>query len=342
MTSVERVFTVLERKEPDVIPTFEWKVAPNVIEAFVPGGDYFDFVEKVGHDVVCTAPVYEKKWVNKDTFIDEFGITRCLIGPDKYPVAIDHPIKSLSDIKHYEPPPLESPLRFKKIDAAVKRFKGEKAILVNLHDVFSFPRDLRGMEQLFMDFILCPELVREVVGFSVDYNIELARLVKKHGTEIIGIGDDFADNKGPFISPKMFREFLYPEMKRVVKAYKDLGFYVIKHSDGNLMPIIDMIIETGIDCLDPIDPLAGMDIGFIKQKYGDRIAIKGNVDCVTTLQNGTPQQVEEEVRECIRRAARGGGYIISSSNSLHSGVKPELYQVMLDSIQKYGVYPIEL
>jgi len=325
------------------VPNFEWKVAPNLIEAFVPGGDYFDFVEKTEHDVVCTAPVYKKiKCIDEDTFIDEFGITRHLTGPDKYSVAIVHPIKSLSDMKSYEPPPLESNLRFKKIDAAVKRFKGNKAILVNLHDVLSFPRDLRGLEALLRDFILCPELVREMVGFSVDYNIELARLAKKHGAEIIGIGDDFADNKGPFVSPEMFRQFLYPEMKRVVKAYKNLGFYVIKHSDGNLMPIIDMIIETGVDCLDPIDPLAGMDIGFIKQKYGDRIAIKGNINCVTTLQNGTPQEVKKEVKECIKKVAPGGGYIISSSNSLHAGVKPELYQVMLDSIQKYGVYPIKL
>ena len=300
-------------------------------------------MEKTGHDVVCTAPVYKKiKPIDEDTFIDEFGITRHLTGQDKYPVAIAHPIKSVFDIKHYEPPPLKSTLRFKKIDAAVKRFKGDKAILVNLHDVFSFPRDLRGLEQLLMDFILCPELVRKIVGFSVDYNIELARLVKKHGAEIIGIGDDFADNKGPFVSPRMFHEFLYPEMKRVVKAYKELGFYVIKHSDGNLMPIIDMIIETGIDCLDPIDPLAGMDIGFIKQKYSDKIAIKGNINCVTTLQNGTSQEVEKEVKKCIKKAGIGGGYIISSSNSLHAGVKPELYQVMLDSIQKYGVYPFKL
>jgi uroporphyrinogen decarboxylase len=341
MTSRERIIAVLERREPDRLPTFEWKVSQPVIDAFVPGGDVFDFTEAAEHDAVCCAPAYEKiKIIDEYTFVDEFRITRHLTGADRYPVSVGHPITDLESLKRYEPPPLDSPNRFTKIEDAVERFAHDRAVVVNLHDIFSFPRDLMGLEHFLISFITAPELVRELVGFSVEYNLELARLVKKRGIEIIGIGDDLADNKAPFVSPEMFRAYLYPEFRRVVQGYKKLGFYVIKHSDGNLNPILDMIVDAGIDCLDPIDPLGSMDIGYIRKRYGDRIARKGNIDCVHVLVDGTPEEVEEEVRTCIKRGSPGGGHIISSSNSLHAGIDPDLYRVMLDTARRHGHYPL--
>ena len=125
-------------------------------------------------------------------------------------------------------------------------------------------------------------------------------------------------------------------------GFKDLGFMVIKHTDGNLWSIIDLLVDSGIDCLDPIDPVAGMDLAEVKQKYGHRIALKGNVDCAQTL---TFKGVEENIAEtkhCLRVAAPGGGYILSSSNSIHSAVKPENYVAMRETLERYGTYPIAL
>lgn len=342
MNSRERIIAALERKGPDRIPTFEWITSQPVIDAFVPGGNYYDFVEKAGHDAVCCSPFYEKlEVIDEDNFIDAFHIKRHLTGVDKYPVSVGYPVTDLESFKKYQPPSLDSPTRFKNIEAVAERFGKEKAIVVRLHDIFSFPRDMMGLENLLMAFITQPELVRGIVGFSVDYNLELAKLVKKRGLDIIGIGDDIADSKGPYVSPKMFREFLYPELKRVVQGYKKLGFYVIKHTDGNLHPVLDMIIDSGIDCLDPIDPLGGMDMRHIRENYGHRVARKGNIDCVKVLVEGTPAQVAGSVKECIRKGSPGGGHIISSSNSLHAGIDPALYKVMLDTVKKYGEYPIK-
>ena len=103
-----------------------------------------------------------------------------------------------------------------------------------------------------------------------------------------------------------------------------------------------MIVCSGIDCLDPIDPTAGMDIGRMKQQYGGRIALKGNVDCAQTLTFGTEQQVVEETKAVIRKAADGGGLILSSSNSIHSSVKPGNYLAMWNALRMYGRYPIDL
>ena len=341
MTARERIIAVLEIREPDRLPTFEWKVSQPIIDAFVPGGDVFDFVEAADHDAVCCSPSYEKiEVIDEDNYVDEFQIRRHLTGLDKYPVSVGYPITDLESFRKYKPPPLDAPIRFKNIEDVARRFGKERAVIVNLHDIFSFPRDMMGLDNFLISFITAPALVRELVGFSVDYNLELAGLVKKRGIEIIGIGDDMADNKAPFVSPEMFAQFLYPEFRRVVQGYKKLGFYVIKHSDGNLNPILDMLVDAGIDCLDPIDPLGSMDIGYIREQYGDRIARKGNIDCVHTLVDGTFEGVEEEVRDCIRRGSPGGGHIISSSNSLHAGIDPALYKVMLQSLREHGTYPI--
>jgi uroporphyrinogen decarboxylase len=103
-----------------------------------------------------------------------------------------------------------------------------------------------------------------------------------------------------------------------------------------------MIIDSGINCLDPIDPIGGLDIGQIKQKYGDCVALKGNVNCAQTLTFATEKEVVEETKEVIRKAAPGGGFILSSSNSIHSAVKPGNYLAMWNTLRMYGQYPINL
>jgi uroporphyrinogen decarboxylase len=99
-----------------------------------------------------------------------------------------------------------------------------------------------------------------------------------------------------------------------------------------------MIIDSGIDCLDPIDPQAGMDLGEVKAKYGQRVALKGNVDCAELLTHGTPEEVARASKDTLRIGMPGGGYIFSSSNSIHSGVKPENYAAMLQTWREYRQY----
>jgi uroporphyrinogen decarboxylase len=142
------------------------------------------------------------------------------------------------------------------------------------------------------------------------------------------------------MSPASFRELFYPGLCRAMRGFKELGLFVIKHTDGNLWPIIDMIVDSGIDCLDPIDPMAGMDLAEVKTRYGSRIALKGNVDCSHLMTLGSPEEVAAATRAAIRTGAPGGGYILSSSNSIHSSVKPENYLALMRTLEEYGRYPI--
>lgn len=144
------------------------------------------------------------------------------------------------------------------------------------------------------------------------------------------------------MSPAVYKTFLQHRLARVVQAVHEEGAFCVKHSDGNLWPILDMIVETGVDAINPLEPVAGMDIAEVKRRYGDRVCLIGNIDCGELLSRGTPQQVRQVVQETIRQAAPGGGYIMSSSNTIHSSVKPENYQAMIEATHLYGAYPLRL
>jgi len=199
-----------------------------------------------------------------------------------------------------------------------------------------------GFEVLMMAFGTTPRLVHRLVEMSVDLNIQLAREAARYGADFVFTGDDYSSGQAPFMSPNAFRELMYPGLKRVVQGFHDHGLPMIKHTDGDIMPLLDMILDAGIDCLDPIDPLGGTDIGYMKQKYGDRVVLKGNVNCATTLVGGTVREVVQETLSVMEAAASGGGLILSSSNSIHSSVNPGNYLAMLNTIRAYGQYPIKL
>lgn len=343
MNSLKRVITTLKRQEPDRVPTFEWIIDPIVINAICGSNcSLEDFIEKMGIDGIVVSQVTRKIEIGNKHFIDEWGIERKAVHTDPYPIAINRPIKSKHDLKNFIPPNPLASYRMDHLRKVVKRFKGKKAIIFKIRDVFSCPRDLLGFENVLMNLIDDPSFVRDLVEISVDYNSRLALWAIREGADIIFSGDDMADNRGPLFNPRLFEEIFLLEFSRLVKSVRDAGVFYIKHTDGNMWSLIDYFIEANVDCLDPIEAPAGMDIGKVKKRYGGRIAIKGNIDCRKTLTSGTLQDVENEVKRCIAIASPGGGHIISSSNSIHSGVKPENYMAMLKAIKKYGTYPINL
>ncbi|MCL5987048.1 MAG: hypothetical protein M1371_10895 [Actinobacteria bacterium] len=337
MNSTDRVLTVLQRKVPDRVPTFEWAIDSGVINAIIPGADFCDLIEKMDLDAVPVRPDYKKEMVDSDTYREETGLLKKKMTED-YLVSVNQVIKDEKDLARFEFPDPNVPHRFNTMKKVIDRFKGKKAIIAWLRDGFAEVRDLHGFEETLVDFYDRPDLIRGIIEKAVDYYTELARIARKLGAEVASTGDDIAGKNGLFMSPHHFRDVIYPAMKRLYKNFHDLGFYVIKHTDGDLMPIIEDLIDTGLDCLDPIDPSAGMDIALIKRKYGDRICIKGNVDCAGSLVYGKPKDVEEETKKCIEIAGKNGGYICSSSNSIHSSVVPENYVTMLNAIKEYGIY----
>jgi uroporphyrinogen decarboxylase len=343
LTSAERVRLVLQRQQPDRIPHFEWLIHSNVREALCPGcKNLNDFAIRMGLDAILVGPHYHKKEIAPGRWLSEWGFTYEQ-GMEEHGVEIEalSPIRSMADFKAYTPPDPLAPERLQEVEWAVKNFKGDKAIGVHLNDVFSLPRYLMGMTGLLMATELDPDLVLALVDMSVDINLKLAERVAALGVDFVHTGDDYAYNLGPLVSPKRFHSLFFPGLCRVMSGFKTLDLPVIKHTDGNLWKIIDMIVDSGIDCLDPIDPQAGMSLAEVKAKYGHRIALKGNVDCAQLMTFGQPEEVVAATKKAIRVGGPGGGFILSSSNSIHSTVKPENYKALLDTWEKYRSYPLE-
>jgi uroporphyrinogen decarboxylase len=342
LTSEERVLRTLQRGEPDRVPHFEWAVDKRVREALVPGcASHTEFAVEMGHDAVIAEVSFRRESLGSDRWKTEWGYVVQDSG-EEHGVEVESPIRSIQDLEGYRPPDVKEAWRYESLEKAIELFSGKKAVIVHLNDVFSLPRYLLGYENLLMSIAAEPSLVQALVHLSTELNLAMAKEAAARGARIVYTGDDYAGDKGPLMSPSHFRELFAPGLSRVVSGFKELDLLVIKHTDGNLMPIIDMIVDSGIDCLDPIDPTAGMDLGEMKAAYGGRIALKGNVDCSHLMTLGTPAQVVEATKEALRKGAPGGGYILSSSNSIHSGVKPENYLAMLRTLYEQGRYPVRL
>ena len=340
MTSAERVMRVLNREEPDRVPHFEWLIDPRVISGIVPGcTDHHTFAVEMNHDAILVAPIFSKERVSEDRFRSEWGfITQST--PEAHGIEVESPIQTMDDFDAYTPPDPLAPGRFDEVEWAVREFKGKKAIGVHMNDVFSLPRYLMGMESLLLNTAMQPDLVKAVVDMSVDLNLIMVKEAAARGADFVWTGDDYASNNGPLMSPQCFEELFYPGLCRVMAGFKDAGMGIIKHTDGNIWPILDLIVDSGIDCLDPIDPQAGMDLARVKAEYGDRIALKGNVDCAELMTFGTPEEIADATKKALRIGGAGGGFILSSSNSIHSGVKPENYLAMMQTLEECGAYPL--
>lgn len=339
MNSEERVLNALQRKEVDRIPTFEWSIDKKVIEKISPGSTIDEFLYKMDIDACIVELDYKKEEIEPGIFRDEWG-NKIEYSEEFHSLSIEGCIKTNKDFDKYSPPDPLAPHRFEPFEKARMYHDNKKAIIIRLNDVFSIPRNLLGYENLFLNIASNPALIRDLVELSVEYNLILAKEAVKRGAKIIFTGDDYAYRKGLLISPKTFNDIFYPGFQKVIKGFKELGLLVIKHTDGDIWEIIDQLIDAGIDCLDPIEPTSNMSIAKVKEKYGDRISIKGNVDCSEILTFGTAEEVIEETKRCISEGTPGYGFILSSSNTIHSGVKPENYIAMLDTLSEFGKYPI--
>ena len=200
---------------------------------------------------------------------------------------------------------------------------------------------LGSMEKLLYYYMKDARFVHDVARVATDFILEITDLSADLGADIIALDGDLAFSQTTLMSPDHYREFILPYHKEITERAHARGMLIFKHSDGNMWPIMDGIVEAGFDGFHPVQPQC-MDIGEVKARYGDRLCVLGNIDCTYLLPFGSEEEMEETVRETIAIAAPGGGYVISSSNSIHPGCKPENYIAMVKAARRYGNYPIDI
>ena len=364
MNGKERMLAALRLEQPDIVPLWEQAfnessiigIAKHFMDAdklpeskpvmSMTGAERLSlisglltFAKELDMDGVTATSLAPREDLGNDMIRDSLGIVyRHSEHGEPYPV--DGPIKEPSDFVKYK---MRKPAESDFLLATVLRSNlPDKAVAYHMPATFKLSWGLRGsMENLLMDYIVNPQLARDLARMVTDYCFEIIEGAHKRGADFIIVEGDLAFNPGPLMRPSHYDEFIGPYHKELVDCAHGLGLAIVKHSDGNLEPLFPALIAAGFDGIHPIQPQC-MNIGEIKNKYGRKVCLLGNIDCSFLLVFGSPEEVDQNVKETIAVAAPGGGYIISSSNSIHPGCKPENYIALARAARKYGRYPIDV
>lgn len=368
MSSKERALAALRRQQPDRVPMYVTVVSEvadelsqvtgiptNNCDAYLTNRiSHAEILTTLGNDIVgigSTAPSSSPTETRSDGFrVDEWGFVYRPV-PHAYGVyyeIVERPLEGITSAKElarYRFPDPYAPGRFDVAKDHSERYGQDYALLGVIEcTVFEMAWYLVGQEQFFMDMALrkdyVPPLLDEVANYSVGVGLELIKL----GADIMLTGDDIGMDPGPMISPNMWRECLKPRLKRVFDAYKSANpdVILVYHTCGSVLPFIDELIEIGMEVLNPIQVTAhGMDPTALKKRYGHQLAFCGGVDQRHVLPEGTPEDVEAEVRRRILEMGEGGGYVIAPTHDIQADTPLENVLALFNAAKKWGVYPIE-
>jgi uroporphyrinogen decarboxylase len=338
MNSRKRVLTALRCQQPDRVPYCELAIARSLAERMMGWGapDQAADLETTPYTVdeakaiaaelgfdniayVLRAPVYAQRLAGADG--------RLFYGEGMIHTEADLPMIELPD-------PYDDAL-----------YEGAESFAQNKGDYAAwfvtrigiFPTMLSmGIENFSYALYDNPSFLETILDRYCEWSVVVAERVSKLGFDVYASTDDMAFNTQPFFSPKVFRELVLPRYQEVAKH---ITLPWVIHSDGNIMPFLPDLIELGISGVHPLEKGA-MDVAAVKRLYGDRICLLGNVD-LNILGLGTPEETDREVYELIHTAGPGGGYIVSSGNSLAGYLKPENVRALTAAVQKYGKYPLQ-
>lgn len=185
-----------------------------------------------------------------------------------------------------------------------------------------------------------PEELHDQAKRELEHRIRLAENWQNTGLlDGFALCSDYAFNVNPFFTPDQFEEFVFPYLRDVIDEYHKMGYYVIKHTDGNIAPVLDQIVNAGPDALHSIDPQGGMNLAKVRAEYGDRICTIGNVNC-GLLQTGTQEEADADVRRCLHEGMDDGryGFVFTTSNCAYTGMPLQRYERMVEIWQEEGVY----
>ena len=358
MTGRERYLGALHGAAIDRVPLHEmhWnkafveQVLGTPLSPYHNADDEVAVARATGVDMVWTVPLgftgvatIQLHGDTSEEFVDEWG-TSWGTNAQSWPAAWSNGdvVNSREDWKRLRIPDPNLPVRFEQPRRFVELAGGEFAVVGGVRGPFSAAWMLAGLINMSTWLYDDPELLSDMLTVMSRWNTQLALGLVACGVDAILIHDDWGMNKSTFISPDDWRELVFPCMTAEVETIAATGVPVMLHSDGNLNALMEDIVRLPICALNPLQRSAAMNLVDTKRRYGDRLCLVGNVDATQTLPNGSPDDVEREVLECLRDAAPGGRYILAPDHSYHAGVPAANTWRALQACQKYGTYPLQL
>jgi uroporphyrinogen decarboxylase len=353
---IARFLTALRRQEPDRVPLSEFLVEPPVKQAFLGrpvgnsllGTDDYDVAADVefwaaaGYDYIHLAPWYlhlfPEGWhVARDTY------SAYSPGPVEKAWMEEHRgvIASRQDLERYPWPDLGQ-VQYDHIARARELLPEGMGLTTGTWGILETSRQLMGFEGMCLALYDDPGLVEGVIERVGGFLFQVfQRAAALPGVAALWLADDLAHAQGFFMSPEFYRRVLFPWFKRYGEVAASRGLPLIYHCDGLIWEVIPDLVACGISALQPIEPKA-MDIVEVKRRWGQHLALIGNIDLGYTLTLGTPQEVEAEVKQRIREVGPGGGYCVGSSNSVAGYVPLANYRAMIEATLRWGAYPIQV
>jgi uroporphyrinogen decarboxylase len=239
---------------------------------------------------------------------------------------------------HPNPSTTEEALRL--IDMIRERAGDRYFLMMHGDATFSIPGGDR-MTEFAYRLADDPDGLKREAEARVDGALARGEEIRRHGgLDGFALCADYCFNTGPFLRPSQFAEFVTPYLARLIDGYRDMGFYTIKHTDGNIMPILDQLLQTHPHALHSLDPQGGVDIAEVKRLCGDEVCLIGNVNC-GLMDTGTEAEVVASARYALENGMPGGGYVFSTSNCVYTGMDLARYELILDVWREEGNYPAD-
>jgi len=312
MTPKERLIAAFNLKEPDdIVPTFElqFQLAEELLGKKHVTQEQLDAAEGEERDRL----LHE----NAELYIEEAE-------------TLDYSQISLSMGPHGFEDQVETAKLLKKLSG------DKRMITAHVDGTMAIPNGANMMD-VAVRLSENADEVHEELTRAADWAIDTARKLVDVGVECFNMCADYCFNDGPFLSPRMFREFVTPYLAKVIASMREMGAYAVKHTDGNIMPILDQLVECRPHALHSIDPQAGVDLRQVKSLVGDKVALCGNVSCAI-LQTGTVEDVIADSERALRDGMPGGGFVFCTSNTPFIGMPLENYLAMLEVRRRMGRY----
>ena len=184
-----------------------------------------------------------------------------------------------------------------------------------------------------------PQFIHEVMSEYTKVNLEIAKRLCEAGVDIIRYADDLGMKGRSIFSLKQFREFILPYYKKIYQECKKGGAFVVQHSCGYIDKLLPDMVDAGLNGIQALEPAAGVDLAHLKESLGDKVALLGGMDSSRILSFGTPKDVEEDVKKCLKAAGKGGGYFAGPSHNILN-VPWENVVALRDAMLKYRKYPL--
>lgn len=378
LTSRERVLCALNHEEPDRVPIFfgtsgattmlapaydrlkaylgiqrETKVFWRALQYTLLDEDVMVRFGSDGRPLLAgPVPSPAERVISEDALVDSWGIQWRRTPGNPYYEILEPPLKNatIDDVARYPWPQLAHASRFAGLRAKAKSIQETGCAVVALSgvSVFEYCYMLRGVENWLTDLAANPEFALALLRRVADLQKEAACQMMEEAGEYIDVvitGDDLGGQKAPLISPNMYRRMIKPIHAELLSAIKSrTKAKIFYHSDGNIYPLLNDLIEVGVELLNPVQVSAGDmgDTARLKKEFGSRLSFCGAIDTQDVLPHGTPDDVRREVRRRIKDLGPGGGYILAAVHCLQPDVPPENVVAMLEEAQKAGRYPLDL